>query len=107
MKDAKTYLREFDKEIEEAGERLKEKYAEKLRSDSAELKWAYSIDEEDGIMERLASSRDNLSSVDEPLVKMLKFWTNDRRCYPKEWVEYLLSKVINDKQKYEELKCEI
>lgn len=101
MKTAKEYIVELDNEIKETEKILIEKYgAESLENAYGSGLMPY-IDEEERVMESLShvtGKYQPLSTFEEPLIKMLDHWT-ERVYYPKEWVEYLINKVIKEMKK--------
>ena len=62
------------------------------------LRRSYCVDEEETFMQALddALRRDGktFESLDEGLIQVLEEWTNDRACYPMEWVKQIINKVI-------------
>jgi hypothetical protein len=109
MKTAKDYIEQFNREIDEACARLQCQLEDILHFDYSGnrrlLRYAYHKDEEEGFIERIfyafrdltKDKKFDLADSDEPLISVLKYWTNDRACLPLEWVEILITRVLEDK----------
>lgn len=57
----------------------------------------YSTDEEDGFLERVAwgsGKYSDFKTSDEPLLRLLQFWSNDRECWPTEFVREMLKEAL-------------
>lgn len=85
-----TYL---DSEIQKLETRLVSEYGHELKNNGG---LAYYVDEEDGFLEYVGTEiNQDFTQIDEPMLKVLKYWTNERTVYPREWIIWAWNQLIN------------
>ena len=92
--NADAIIEKWRQKIRDLQARLVAKHGQKLLDNGG---FYYSVDEEDGFLESLSwvsSEYSDFKQSNEPLLKLLQYWSNDRECFPVEFVREMLKEAL-------------
>lgn len=89
-------LEYLDSQMETLQDRLVKRYGDGILSNGG---LPYYVDEEDSFLEYLSDEIPDFQNSNEEMIRLLKYWTNERTVYPREWVVWAWHKLIQEENK--------